>query len=268
MPDEAAAAQASLRGCRVLVARPQAQSAELITRLVAAGAEARALPLLEIAAVADPSAARAALRAGLAARRWIFSSTNAVQHAAALLPPPWPPVAAVGPATAAALQRLGCADVLQPVAGDGAAALLAHPALQALRGDSFLLVSGEQPLAELALRLPERGAVVDSVAVYRRVPVVHAPEAVSAALAWATAAIVPSGEALDQLVRLTPAGAQAALLELQLALPSARVVEIARRHGFRRAPLLPQRVSDSDYVEALRQSQNPGGQDRPRHRHD
>ena len=49
MPEPSAAAQASLRGCRVLVARPQAQSAELITRLVDAGAEARALPLLEIA---------------------------------------------------------------------------------------------------------------------------------------------------------------------------------------------------------------------------
>lgn len=268
MPEPAPGAPASLRGARVLVARPRAQSAELIAKLLAAGAEARALPLLEIAPVADPAAARAALQAGRAATRWIFSSTNAVQHAAALLPPPWPPVAAVGPVTAAALAELGCSEVLQPAVGDGAAALLAHGALQSLRGETVLLVSGEQPLAELALRLPERGAEVSSIAVYRRVPVAHAPEAVTAALAWATVAVVPSGEALDQLVRLTPAAARAALLDLQLALPSARVVEIARRHGFRRPPLLPQRVSDAAYVEALRQFQNSGGQDRPSHRHD
>lgn len=264
MPEPAAAAAASLRGCRVLVARPAAQSSGLIGLLQAAGAEARALPLIEIAPVADPAAARAALQASLGATRWVFSSTNAVDHAAALLPPPWPPVAAVGPATAAALARLGCIDLLQPRGGDGAAALLAEAALKQVAGQSFALVSGEQPLPELALRLRERGAEVISVAVYRRLPVMHAPEAVVEALRWATAAIVPSGEALDQLVRLTPVVARPLLFELPVALPSARVVELARRHGFRRPPLLPPRVSDADYVEVLRQTPNSGGQDRPK----
>lgn len=250
MPE--APATDSLHGCRVLVARPAAQARTLCTMIEAAGGRARSLPLLEIAEVADPAAAAARLAAARGADRWIFSSTNAVRHAAALQPPPWPAAAAVGEATAAALEALGLRAVLRPEAGDGAAALLAHPALADVAGQRIALIAGEQPLPDLERCLRARGAVVDSIAVYRRLPVAHAPQAVAEAIADSDIAIVPSAEALRQLARLTPPEARAALLALRLALPSPRVVETARELGFRHTPLMPQRVSDAAYLDLLR----------------
>jgi uroporphyrinogen-III synthase len=229
----------------------------------AAGGVALSLPLFEIASVADPASAAAQLEQARAAQRWIFSSSNAVHYAAELAALPWPPTAAVGPATAAALEALGLCDVLYPQTGDGAAALLAHPVFAVVEGQQIALIAGEQPLPELETVLRARAAQVECIAVYRRRPVLHSPDAVAAAIAQADIAILPSAEALEQLLSLTPVGTQSILLSLQLALPSPRVVEKARSLGFRRMPLLPQRVSDASYLDVLRQHCNPGGQDRP-----
>lgn len=266
MPEPRAAApvqRASLRGCRVLVTRPAHQAEALCALIESAGGEPLRLPMIDIVPVADPAAAADRLEALRGADRWIFSSTNAVREAARLARPPWPATAAVGQATAAALSALGCPDVLAPPHGDGALALLAHPRLQPVRGQLFALVSGEQPLPELARVLLERGASVESVPVYRRVPVIHAPAAVAAAVQAADIAIVPSAEALQQLVASTPPEARPALFALPLAVPSPRVVENARALGFRTRPLLPQQVSDAGYLDLLLHHLNPGEQDRP-----
>jgi uroporphyrinogen-III synthase len=106
-------------------------------------------------------------------------------------------------------------------------------------------------LPRLPRELAARGAMVEVLPVYRRVPVAHAVEVVAAALAACEAAIVSSGEALAQLLSLTPPALRPRLLGLQLALPSPRVVEKARQAGFTKEPLLPPRVSDAAYVELL-----------------
>lgn len=250
-------ARAALSGCRVLVARPAHQAQALCAMIEAEGGSACLLPLLAIVPVADPAAVSAQLSAARSAQRWIFSSSNAVRHAAALVERPWPPVAAVGAVTAAALEALGLADVLRPLAGDGAAALLADPAFSQPREQRITLIAGARPLPLLARVLRERGARVEAIAVYRRQPVAHAPQRVAQLIAGVDVAIVPSAEALTQLVRLTPPEAHTLLFDLQLALPSSRVVEKARGLGFRKPPLRPQRVSDAAYVEALRHYRKP-----------
>lgn len=250
MPEPGRAAP--LAGCRVLVARPAAQAAALCRLIEGEGGRAYGLPLIEIVPVADPAGAAARLEAARGAALWIFSSRNAVEHAAALAPPPWPPVAAVGEATAAALEALGLREVLRPDHGDGAVALLAQPRLADVAGEAITLVSGERPLPELATQLAARGARVDSIAVYRRQPVAQAPARVADAVRGCDVAIVPSAEALCQLVAATPAEAQSALRALQLALPSPRVIETAQELGFRQTPLMPRRVSDAAYLDVLR----------------
>lgn len=243
--------RARLDGLTVLVARPAAQAEALCRLIELAGGRALRLPLFEIAAVADPAAAAARLRAATGYDRWLFTSRNAVRHAADLWPPPWPPAAAVGAVTAAALTALTGSEALAPDTGDGAEALLAHPALQRIAGQRLLIVTGEQTLPRLEAGLRERGAAVEVVAVYRRLAVGHPPARVAELLARADVAILPSGEALARLVALTPAAAQPRLLALQLALPSPRVVETARVLGFLRPPLLPSRVADAAYLEVL-----------------
>lgn len=241
-----------LAGLRVLVTRPAHQAEGLCRMLQDAGAETLRLPLLAVEPVADPAAAAAQLRQAHGWDSWIFTSTNAVDAALRLDPgSSWPPLAAAGAATAAALQRAGHTGVVVPLRGDGGAGLLDDPFFAAVSGQRILIVSGEDTLPGLAEGLRARGAAVEVAAVYRRRPVPHEAAAVSAALDAADIAIVSSGEALAQLWRLTPPGRRGRLLDLQLALPSPRVVEKARQTGFIRPPLLPARVSDAAYVELL-----------------
>jgi uroporphyrinogen-III synthase len=239
-----------LAGLRVLVTRPAAQAAGIQDRLLAAGAEPQLLPLLRIVPSADPEAAAQQLREARGAAFWLFTSANAVQAAARLGPERWPPtLIAIGGGTAAALAKLGY-TALAPEGADSET-LLAWPRLQAVEGQELLIVTGEGGRGLLAQTLAERGARVRVARCYRREPVAHAPEAVAAALAAVDIALLTSGEALERLLALTPDAARARLLALPLVVPSARVVELARRLGFRAALLVPDAVSDAAYLACL-----------------
>jgi len=248
MPERALA---RLDGLTVLVARPAAQADALCASIEAAGGLAIRLPLFAIEPVADLAAAAGQLTAARHLDRWLFTSTNAVEHAARLCPRPWPQLAAVGAVTAAALTALTGQSVLIPPSGDGAAALLEHPDLQSLDGQRALIVTGEQTLPILEDGLRARGASVTVLPVYRRVAIEYPPDVIAEWLRQANAAVIPSAEALRRLCALTPPQAQVALAALQLAVPSPRVLETARTLGFTHTPLLPERVSDAAYLDVL-----------------
>ena len=241
----------SLAGLGVLVTRPAPQAQALCQLLQRAGAAVNRLPLLAVEPVGDIAAVVARLGQARSWDYWIFTSGNAARQAARLDAGPWPPLAAAGAATAAALAADGHPGALVPAGLDGAPGLLAEPRFAAPAGARILIVTGENTLPELAEGLRARGARVEVLAVYRRVPVQHAPQEVTAAILASQVAIVSSGEALAQLLRLTPAPARTRLLSLQLALPSPRMIETAREAGFTQPPLLPARVSDAAYVELL-----------------
>lgn len=245
-----------LNGLGVLVTRPAHQADGLCRTVEQAGGRAVRLPLLSIDAPADAQAVADRLQAGRDDDLWIFTSPNAVAWAARLYPPDdgrrWPStLAAAGGGTAAALRALGGGKVLLPPQRDGAAGLLALPELQRPAGLKLLIVSGERPLSLLADGLRQRGSPADTVVVYRRHPLRHPPEQVTQALAAADAAVISSGESLHQLCDLTPPMARERLLALQLAVPSARVLELARQLGFHPPPLLPDRVGDEGFTQAL-----------------
>lgn len=240
-----------LAGLGVLVTRPAHQAQALCELLQQAGATVRRLPLQAIEPAADTAAVALRLQRARDWDHWIFTSANAARQAALACPGPWPPLAAAGAGTAATLAAAGHPGALVPAGGDGAAGLLAEARFAAPQGQRVLIVTGDNTLPQLAAGLRARGAAVEVLAVYRRVPLQHPPQVVADALAACQVAIVSSGEALDQLLRLTPAAARPRLLALQLALPSPRVEETARAAGFTQAPLLPARVSDAAYVELL-----------------
>ena len=145
----------------------------------------------------------------------------------------------------------GFAGVLAPVRGDGSEGLLAAPELQAAAGRRVLIVSGENTLAGLAEGLRARGAAVEALAVYRRVPEPADPAQVAQRIRAAQAAVVTSGESLERLCAVAPADSRERLLELQLAVPSRRVAALARQLGFQRPPLVPARVADAEFVALL-----------------
>jgi uroporphyrinogen-III synthase len=241
---------ASLAGLRVLVTRPAAQAQPLCRQLAAAGAEPRPLPLLQIEPLPASPQLQRQFREARAAEAWIFTSANAVRHARGLDSESWPArLYAIGAATAAALAALGF-GAATPDGEYSSEGLLQLPQLQQISGRRYALITGAEGLGLLAATLAARGALVDTVAVYRRVGVAHPPERVLAALQGAQAAIVTSGEALRQLLRVTPSAAQAQLRTLRLVVPSARVVELARELGFA-PPLVPEHISDADFVRCL-----------------
>lgn len=252
-------ADAPLAGLRVLVTRPTLQADPLCKLIEKAGGEAIRLPLLSIEPIAPTQAARQ-FELARAFDWWIFTSANAVLQARAIDAGQWPQgLAAVGPATAAALESASGAQVLAPLQGASSEALLARPELAALSGKRVLIVTGADGLETLSTELARRGATVVTAAVYHRVPLPHTPEVIESSLKRAKAIVVTSGQALEHLWNLTPETLRGALLKKQLVAPSERVVEMAGKLEFAARALAPEQMSDASIVHCLESwwKQNP-----------
>jgi uroporphyrinogen-III synthase len=180
VPAVGGATAAPLAGLRVLVTRAAADAGGFAEALRALGAEPVLAPAIEVAPLEDTSALDAALR-NLRAWGWVvFTSANGVRHAWRRLEalglegeledgehgrrPGLPRVAAIGPATAAALERRGVRPDFVP--REYVAEALARD-LPLRPGARVLCLRAD--LARPALReiLLGRGAVVDDVPAYR-----------------------------------------------------------------------------------------------------
>jgi uroporphyrinogen-III synthase len=224
---------AALAGVRVMVTRPAHQAENLCRLIEAAGGTAVRLPLQTIEPASQPAEAQRRIRSGPDGYdTWIFTSVNAVRHAAPMIEQWAPRVVAIGPATADALAVAGAAEASTPLSGSSSEELLALPDFSDVHGRRILIVGGEGGREVLEAELAARGALVERAAVYRRVPLPYPPETLAAALRKSDVVVVTSAEALAHLLRLAPEAARASLLRKPLVVPSARVVEKARELGF------------------------------------
>jgi uroporphyrinogen III methyltransferase/synthase len=185
-----------LQGKTIAITRPSHQTAALVERLSALGATAIATPTIAIAPPDDPTPLANAL-ARLHDYDWlIFTSANGVEAVSEWLPHPLTPspaelgrgnrrdsdgetnahdalggeaprVAAIGPATAAALREHGIqVDVIPEE-------YIAEGLLRAIgdvRGRRILLPRAALARDVLAETLRARGAMVDEIAAYRTIP--------------------------------------------------------------------------------------------------
>ena len=245
-----------LSGLRIIVTRPDLQAGTLRLLLEAQGAQAARLPLYAVEASGDDAATRATLDAHRDDAGWIFTSANAVRYAAEIdiADARWPPLYAIGAATAAALDAAGHPGAAVPEEPASSETLLALEGLQQIDGQRFLLITGENGRELIAPTLQARGATVDTLTLYRRRPVEHEPERIESELAIADAIVITSGQTLDRLWALTPEPMRPLLRALQLIVPSARIREQALALGFA-DPLLPEAVSDEAIVRCLCQWQ-------------
>lgn len=168
-------AKESLRGLRIIVTRAQEQAGELSRRLAELGAEPVEVPAIRIAPVEDAGPLDRAIE-GLAAYDWvIFTSQNGVaafwQRLEALgldsRALQGMRVAAIGPATAAALRARGVAPDYMPEEYV-AEAILAG--VGDVAGRRILLPRADIARRALAEGLRARGAHVDEIAAYRTLP--------------------------------------------------------------------------------------------------
>ena len=233
------------RGPRVAVTRPAAQAAEWVDQLQAAGIDAFALPLIEIAPATDPAALKEAW-SQLAGRTLVmFVSPNAAAHFFAARPPDaaWPShvtAAAPGPGTGDALVAAGLApqQIVMPSADAtqfDSEALWARIHGRDWHGAQVLVVRGDGGRDWLADRLVEAGATVQAVNAYRRV----VPRFEGAALEALEAASRPGGavwllsssQAVDHLEQVAGRGRWA---EARAVATHPRIAARARRAGFGR----------------------------------
>ena len=229
---------------RLIITRPAAQSASWLSRLRAAGVDASALPLIEIAPAPDEQAVKRAWQSLPEMAFVMFVSANAVEHFLAARPPGalWPrtlQAGSPGPGTARALldAGLGASQLVTP---DEAAGRFDSEALWGLigqrdwAGTQVLVVRGEAGREWLAQRWREAGAQVHFLAAYQRLS--PAPDAEGGRL-LAQARQYPaehawhfsSAEAIECLQALVPGASWQAATAL---VTHERIEAPARRAGF------------------------------------
>ena len=172
---------AALAGLGVLVTRPEPQAGPLARRLAAEGARVYRLPAIELHPRDDRARQRAAL-GPIDRFQWIvFVSANAVRFGATLLEGRRDlKLAAVGPATAAALNHAGYRVALVPQGGYDSEHLLESPDFRHVQGQRVLIVRGDGGRELLADELAARGAEISHAEVYERHCVRPIPGAVAA----------------------------------------------------------------------------------------
>jgi uroporphyrinogen-III synthase len=222
-------ADRTLTGVGVLVTRPADQAGDLVNAIEAEGGSVVLFPTIEIRPL-DP--------AGIALQRAgqrdpdiaLFVSANAVryglEHAGTAK------LAAIGPATAAAIEAAGRTVDIRPASGFDSEHLLAEPAFRDVAGAVVRILRGRQGRELVAETLRARGAHVDYLPVYDRRMPDYAP-AVIAELetSWRAGAIdvvtVMSVESLTNLVALLTTWCKVRIGLTTLVTPAARVLKEA-----------------------------------------
>jgi uroporphyrinogen-III synthase len=196
-----------LAGRRVLVTRTREQAEGLVDRLHAAGASVAVVPLITTVPIADPEAI-ARLAAEVVAApppRWVaFTSATAVRlvlGAAGVAALSGLLVAAIGPATAAALEAEGARVDLVATDPD-ADGLAAGMLRRGMSGATVWLPIAEGARGRFAESLTNAGASVIVQHIYRSIMPAPAPQRLRAALAGGVDAItLTSGSTARNLVQ-------------------------------------------------------------------
>jgi uroporphyrinogen-III synthase len=246
-----------LNGARVLVTRP-AHQAENLSRLIQErGGEAVRFPVLDIVARGNIDEVQDALK-NLDKFQWVvFISPNAVNFAlkannGKIGRLKTVRFAAVGRATAQALEAAGLTVEVVPEQGYTSEALLAMPQMQQIKGQSCLIVRGEGGREELANTLRSRGADVQYLEVYKRtIPSIDNSQVVQLLTQHRLDVItVTSGEALQNLLIMLGEKNHQLLLPIPMVVVSDRIGQLAAGMGFKRI-VVTENPADTAILETV-----------------
>ncbi|MGD9163433.1 MAG: uroporphyrinogen-III synthase [Chromatiales bacterium] len=242
----------SLESRGVLVTRAVHQASGLAGLIESQGGRAICFPALEIGPARDPASALELLRQG-----WdlaIFISPNAVRHAFELLAGDRlqsHQIAAVGEATARALQNTGMPADLMPQHRYDSEGLLALPELQQMHNRRVLIVRGQGGRSLLGDSLRARGAKVGYAEVYRRLkPMVDPTPLLQHWQADVDIVTATSVEVLDNLMAMLGESGASLLHLTPLLVISERMAMRARELGFKQV-LQASGADDASVMKAL-----------------
>ncbi|MDP6413577.1 MAG: uroporphyrinogen-III synthase [Gammaproteobacteria bacterium] len=231
-----------LQGMNVLVTRPLHQQQSLCDAIESCGGETTRFPLIEILPLTEEGDITAIEKQISGLNRYqilIFVSSNAARFAADWIShcgvslPQQLLVIAIGPSTARSVSTLLECPVIHAASGMTSETILALPELSDIAGKRIAIVRGKGGRELLATELSARGATIEYLEVYQRQPVNHAPDMLSGLLENNDFNVITisSGEALQLLTELVGDN-NAHLSLIPLIVPSERIAELARAHGF------------------------------------
>jgi uroporphyrinogen-III synthase len=248
---------APLHGIGVLVTRAEHQAARLCRLLEAQGAGALRLPAIEIKPCGERRESSERIGALDAFDLIVFTSANAVRFGSALLERRRDlTLAAIGPATARALDESGYDVALLPAGGFDSEALLAHPRLEHLSAQRILLIKGAGGRRMLEDELTRRGAQVISVDVYQRTHATLSAAALAAVqeeLAAGRLHVITatSLEVGSHLLDIVPDELREQFQRAHWLVPGKRVAAGLRGRGLRAPLITAASAEDQDLVAAL-----------------
>jgi uroporphyrinogen-III synthase len=247
----------ALHGVGVLVTRPEQQAMPLCRLLELQGASTLRLPALEIKAAGNWRETAARLGALEDFDVIIFTSTNAVRFGAPLLDQKRGlTLAAMGPATARALNQAGYRVAVQPPQTFDSESLLLHPKLERPAGSRILIIRGGNGRPFLEQELTRRGALVATAEVYRREPAVPNREVLAALLdrfiEGAVQVITSTSlEIADSLLGVADPALREQFEHVHWLVPGARVAAGLRERGLSAPLVQAESAEDQDLVAGL-----------------
>ncbi|MGH8548411.1 MAG: uroporphyrinogen-III synthase [Methylococcales bacterium] len=256
-------AEKPLEGLAILVTRPERQAESFCALIEAKGGEAVRFPTLDIRAC-DSKGSVFSKPENLNTFDWlVFISANAVYFALKAcenipMIPAHLRVAAIGEATALALEQSGIAVDLVPRERFNSEAFLALQEMQSVAGQRFLIVRGPGGREMLADTLSERGAHVMYAEVYQRLR--PAVDIESHLRAWQERGIdavtIFSGESLINFVAMLGDKGMAWARNIPLAVAGERIAERVESEGFKKV-ILAVNATEGALFEALTRISDP-----------
>lgn len=257
----------------IVVTRPTGTGESLLQRLHNAGADIVQLPVMAIEPADNVSPP------GTIADVVIFISGNAVQYGLPVLggasklsaaQNTGTQLFAIGSATARALTAQQLHATISEDEHFTSASLLDNPLLQNVAGKSVQIVRGIGGLSLLGDKLVERGAAVEYVQVYERLPAIYSgSEPITQLLSRANLVTVASGQSLELLRQLLhshgPQEFATLWPTLKLVVPSDRVLQTALQSGVIDTPVLAKNATDTEMFAAILKASNEQPKRRSRH---
>ncbi len=224
-------------GKTIVITRPEPENQSSYAFFKSHGANPIALPAMTICPITDPQK-----RASIQSKIFdidlydfvILVSKNAVREACEWLDRCWPmlPEAihwiGIGQGTTKLLQQEGIPATTN--LGQTSEDLLRWPLLANLDEKKVLIIKGEGGRSTLSDTLSQRGAKVDHLNLYERIPLYYTDKQLSQA-DKANLILITSGEGLENLQASLAKHAKV-WCDKTIITPSARVAELARRHGW------------------------------------
>ena len=249
--------KATLAGKTVIVTRPLAQAQNMLESLEVGLATTVHFPVISISATNDLAVAKKRFNDLASYQVLIFISANAVHYAmktAKALDITFDHVAlaAVGPATKAALESYDYSVSIVPRSGFTSEALLDDPALQDIAQKNILIVRGEGGREHLRQTLEARNAKVDYAEVYQRqIPTTRNPIELNQLNSDETVIFLYSVESAQNLWSLCSPKEQQWLTTATFIVASARIFEAVTTLGIAKDSIIAENPSDEAMLAAL-----------------